>query len=136
MKTNPTRAVVNTIRRGESARNRFARWAGWFGAATTVDQRRFQGTDDPYPDHWGEPPEDWPGPLPETATADSLRAALAELPARWRRVVVLRDVERRSAEEISQAVGVTPAQQRSILNKARELLRAALARSIGQGRDS
>ena len=124
---------MNTIRRGESARNRFVRWARSFGAATTVDQERFQGPDDPYPDHWGNPPEDWPGSLPETATSDSLRAALAELPARWRRVVILRDVEGRSAEEVSQAVGVTGAQQRSILNRARELLRAALARSIGRG---
>jgi RNA polymerase sigma-70 factor (ECF subfamily) len=132
MKTNPTRAVVNTIRRGESAGTRFARWASWFRAATTVDQDRFQGPEDPYPDHWGQPPEDWPTSPSDTAASDALRAGLAELPQRWRRVVVLRDVEGRSADEVSQALGLTAGQQRSILNQARELLRAALGRSLGR----
>ena len=54
------RAVVNIARRGESRGHRFAWWSRWFPPDTTVDPDRFQGEDDPYPDHWKRFPEPWP----------------------------------------------------------------------------
>ena len=145
MKSFLARAVVNIARRGESRGHRFAWWSRWFPPATTVDPDRFQGEGDPYPDHWKRFPEPWPEiPLseesgrPGSATGASasvrLKAALAELPEPWRRVVVLRDVEGASPEQVANEVGLTAEHQNDVLNRARELLRQALGRSLtGEG---
>jgi RNA polymerase sigma-70 factor (ECF subfamily) len=134
MKSFLARAVVNIARRGESRGHRLAWWGRWFPPATTVDPDRFQGEDGPYPDHWKKFPQPWPAIPPSEELAVRLDAALAELPAPWRRVVVLRDVEGVSPEQVADEVGLTPEQQNDVLNRARELLRQALGRSLtGEG---
>ena len=141
MKSFLARAIVNSARRGESRGRRFTWWGRWFPPATTVDSDRFQGEGDPYPDHWKEFPEPWPdirpsaeSPRPRSAAGASaslrLEAALAELPERWRRVVILRDVEGASPEEVADELGLAPEQQNDMLNRARELLRQALGQSL------
>jgi RNA polymerase sigma-70 factor (ECF subfamily) len=52
------------------------------------------------------------------------------LPEQWRQVVILRDVEGRSPAEVSAATGLTAAQQRDVLNRARELLREDLSHRL------
>jgi RNA polymerase sigma-70 factor, ECF subfamily len=53
---------------------------------------------------------------------EALRAAVVALPEQWRQVVILRDVEGRSPAEVSAATGLKAAQQRDVLNRARELV--------------
>ncbi len=56
-----------------------------------------------------------------------LDRALSELPARQRQVVTMRDVCGMSSEEVCAALGISPANQRVLLHRARAVLRAALA---------
>jgi RNA polymerase sigma-70 factor (ECF subfamily) len=99
----------------------------------TVDPGRFRGSDDPYPGHWKEFPAPWTSfpPSPERhALGTELRAlletALTDLPARQRVVITLRDVEGHSAEEVAEALGVTPGNQRVLLHRARAFVRGRL----------
>jgi RNA polymerase sigma-70 factor (ECF subfamily) len=132
-------ALVNTILRGEEPRNRIARWSRWFPARPAVADDRFQGPGDPYPRHWREFPQPWPGPGPadpaDPAVRSQLRDGLAGLPARWRDVVRQRDIEGLAPAEVSERLGITAAQQRAMLNRGRALLRERLARLLAPGRD-
>ena len=55
-----------------------------------------------------------------------LDGALSALPPRQRQVVTMRDVCGMSAEEVCTALGVSPANQRVLLHRARAILRTAL----------
>jgi RNA polymerase sigma-70 factor, ECF subfamily len=56
-----------------------------------------------------------------------LDRAVSALPSRQRQVVTMRDVVGMSAEEVCAALGITPANQRVLLHRARAALRTALA---------
>ena len=126
------RAAANTALRGEEPRNRFARWtARWFARTPTVPESRFQNAGEPFPRHWRSFPTPWPSVDPADAVVqDTLVAAVAELPATWREVVIARDVLGRDAGEVSQRLGLSARQQRAILNRARAMLRERLARRL------
>jgi RNA polymerase sigma-70 factor, ECF subfamily len=127
------RAAANTALRGEEPRNRFARWtARWFARTPTVPESEFQEAGEPFPRHWRRFPDPWPvvdpaGPA-GADVRDTLAAAIEELPATWRAVVIARDALDRDADEVSERLGLTPQQQRVILNRARARLRERLAR--------
>jgi RNA polymerase sigma-70 factor, ECF subfamily len=53
--------------------------------------------------------------------------AVSALPSRQRQVVTMRDVTGMSAEEVCAALGITAANQRVLLHRARAALRTALA---------
>lgn len=131
MKISIARMIANLAARGRALGNRFAWWSRWFPPATTVDADRFQEEGDPYPDHWKKFPRRWPAG--RTVEPETLKAALAELPDPWRQVVILRDVDGRSPAEVSAATGLTAAQQRDVLNRARELLREDVGRRLERG---
>jgi RNA polymerase sigma-70 factor (ECF subfamily) len=133
MKISIARMIANLAARGRALGNRFAWWSRWFPPARTVDADRFQENGDPYPDHWKEFPR--PRPAGRALEPEALRAALAALPDPWRRVVTLRDVDGRSPAEVSAATGLTAEQQRDTLNRARELLREDLGRSLERDGD-
>ena len=88
----------------------------------------------------GEPEElPSPGPGPEQQLLlklDALRVnrAIAELPAGYREVIILRELEDLSYEEISRVAGIPAGTVMSRLFRARALLRAALADGQEQGR--
>lgn len=110
------------------------RWSRWFAPAAAVPATAFQDENDPYPRHWREFPSPWPGGLTDDpAIVAELRDALTELPDSWRDVVLDRDVRHRDPEQIAAERGITPAQQRAILNQARAILRARLARLAERG---
>jgi RNA polymerase sigma-70 factor (ECF subfamily) len=120
------RILVHTARRrgGQEARRPDV------PAGPTVDPDRFRGDDDPWPGHWRDEaaPADW-GPEAALLAGEFrgvLARALAELPARQRAVVELRDVHGLDAEEVCQVLDLTPANQRVLLHRARARLRAAL----------
>jgi DNA-directed RNA polymerase specialized sigma24 family protein len=131
MKAWLARAATNTVLRGEHPRNRVARWSRWFPTTATVDEARFQGADEPHPGHWRRFPRAWPPIDPDDPVIrDTLASGIDALPRRWRAVVVARDVDGRPAAEVSEQHGVTPAQQRAMLNRARAMLRERLAREF------
>jgi RNA polymerase sigma-70 factor, ECF subfamily len=71
-------------------------------------------------------------PAPETVVLSrevllALDRALSALPRKQRQVVTWRDVLGMSAEEVCAALGVSGANQRVLLHRARAVLRAALA---------
>ena len=128
MKISIARMIANVAARGRAVGNRFAWWSRWFPPAPTVDADRFQGESDPYPDHWREFPRPWPAG--HAVDPAALKDALAALPDTWRRIVILRDVEGRSAAEVSAATGLSAEQQRDVLNRARGLLREHLGGAV------
>ena len=69
---------------------------------------------------------------PESAVLSSeiliqLDRAISVLPPRQRQVVTMREISGMSAEEVCAALGISPANQRVLLHRARVALRAALA---------
>jgi RNA polymerase sigma-70 factor (ECF subfamily) len=76
---------------------------------------------------WADPPEHWveaaEGRLEAGKLADRLRALIDELPARQRQVVLLRDVDELSSEEVCSVLAISDGNQRVLLHRARSRLR-------------
>jgi RNA polymerase sigma-70 factor, ECF subfamily len=98
-------------------------------AEAAVDPDRFQRGEDAWPGHWATPPRLWQRPerrLLSLEVRDRLRSALAELPARQRLVVALRDVEGASATEVRDLLALSAENQRVLLHRGRSRLRSLL----------
>jgi RNA polymerase sigma-70 factor, ECF subfamily len=96
----------------------------------TVDVARFQGSHDRFPGGWVSFPERW-DEQPElhflsSEGIEAARQAIASLPPAQCVIVRLRDVEGWSSEEVSEALGITPGNQRVLLHRGRAKVRAAL----------
>jgi RNA polymerase sigma-70 factor, ECF subfamily len=76
---------------------------------------------------WADPPEHWieaaEGRMEAGKLADRVRVCLGELPARQREVVILRDVEEMSSEEVCAVLAISEANQRVLLHRGRSRLR-------------
>jgi RNA polymerase sigma-70 factor (ECF subfamily) len=98
-----------------------------------VDPARFRPFDDPrYPGGWTVPP----APLPEEQllaeeTLARVREAIGRLPPRQQEVILLRDVEGWDPDEVGDALGLTPGNQRVLLHRARSKVRNALEDYLG-----
>lgn len=94
----------------------------------SVDPGRFLSSGQ-WAGHWAVFPEPWPNPV-DGALAVELReqlaAALATLPSRQRAVVVLRDVNGLTSEEVCAILEITAENQRVLLHRGRATLRARL----------
>ena len=108
------------------------------GDEPAVDPSRFARTDVPWVDHWRVPPKPFPddpeGGAMRAELRAQLEAAITDLPEPQRSVLVLRDVEGLSGEEVCNALGLTDTNQRVLLHRARSKLRALLERSFEEGR--
>jgi RNA polymerase sigma-70 factor, ECF subfamily len=136
MKAWLARATANTVLRGKQPRNRIARWSRWFPRTPTVAASRFQGTDEPYPRHWRKFPDPWRALDPaDPDVRDTLAEAIDELPRPWRGVLIDRDVLDRGATEIGEQRGLTPQQERAMLNRARARVRERLAQRLARRGD-
>jgi RNA polymerase sigma-70 factor (ECF subfamily) len=96
----------------------------------SVAAERFQGSAERFPGGWRQFPTDW-ATLPEERllareTLDRVDAAIRELPVRQQEVIVLRDVEGWSSEEVCEALELTAVNQRVMLHRARSHVRARL----------
>ncbi|MCM2422626.1 RNA polymerase sigma factor [Streptomyces sp. RKAG293] len=96
-----------------------------------VDPSRFQAADDPHPRHWTSSgkPKPWETPEGHALRGEArvvITAALAELPARLRTVITLRDVEGYDSQEVCTLLGISPGNQRVLLHRARAAVRARL----------
>jgi RNA polymerase sigma-70 factor (ECF subfamily) len=94
-----------------------------------VDPDRFQKDDEAWPGHWATPPRPWQKPerrLLSLEARDKFKEALAQLPERQRLIVVLRDIEGLSAEEVCDLLELSQENQRVLLHRGRSRLRAFL----------
>jgi RNA polymerase sigma-70 factor (ECF subfamily) len=95
-----------------------------------VDPERFQGADGRFPGGWAAFPTTW-DTVPEERlvareTLELVDAAIKRLPPRQQEVIVLRDVEGWSPEEVCHALELSAANQRVLLHRARSRVRASL----------
>jgi RNA polymerase sigma-70 factor (ECF subfamily) len=101
----------------------------------SVDPDRFQKDHDAWPGHWATPPRPWQTPDRRVLSLEArehLKRALEQLPERHRAVVVLRDVEGYSADEVCELLDLSQENQRVLLHRARSRLRVALAEYVGE----
>jgi DHA2 family multidrug resistance protein-like MFS transporter len=101
---------------------------------------RFLPPDHPeWPGHWETPPVAWEAfgvRLDGTDSLEQARLALAEMPEGLRQVILLRDVEGRTPDQVREALDLSPDDERAMLHKARGLVRARLERYFeGGGND-
>ena len=100
----------------------------------SVDPGRFQdGT--PAAGFWSAPPESWTG-IPEDRllsgeTREIVDEAIGALPDQQRAVITLRDIKGFTAQEACDLLGVTEANQRVLLHRARSKVRARLEEYLG-----
>jgi len=102
-----------------------------------VDADRFRADGHRWAGHWAAAPSDWTA-LPEDRllsreTLAQVRAAIDTLPPRQAEVLVLRDVEGWSPEEVCAALEITDGNQRILLHRARSKVRAAVADYLAEG---
>jgi RNA polymerase sigma-70 factor (ECF subfamily) len=87
-----------------------------------VDPSRFDASGS-----WADPPERWieaaEGRIEAGKLADRIRARIDELPARQRQVVILRDIEEMSSEDVCAVLAISDANQRVLLHRGRSRLR-------------
>jgi RNA polymerase sigma-70 factor (ECF subfamily) len=99
-------------------------------AGPAVDRARFDASG-----AWMSPPQHWVEDSEERLLAEGLaeqiQAALGELPARQREVVMLRDVDGLSGREVCDALEISEANQRVLLHRGRSQLRQALESELG-----
>jgi RNA polymerase sigma-70 factor (ECF subfamily) len=101
----------------------------------SVPPDRFVGDGERWAGHWSEPPAPWPDARVESAELVALvREALATLPEAQRNVMSLRDVDGWDAPEVCEALGISEANQRVLLHRARSKVRAFVEARMGEGR--
>ncbi len=93
-----------------------------------VDPTRFNARG-----RWTSPPQPWEDDTPEALllrreTRAQLEAAIEALPPRQRTVLVLRDIEGVAPDEVCGMLGLSDANQRVLLHRARAALQRALER--------
>ncbi|HEY7592456.1 MAG TPA: sigma-70 family RNA polymerase sigma factor [Actinophytocola sp.] len=140
LKTWVYRILVNTAKRRRDRESRTVPWSslGPGDQGPTVDPERFQRPGEPYPGHWRAFPAPWPRPEQHALAAETrsrIAAAVDRLPARQRVVLVLRDVEGYTSDEVCSILEVSAANQRVLLHRARAFVRAELERYFADTRD-
>ena len=121
--------ILTNIAKTRGVREQRAVPMSSLGDEPTVDPDRFRGPEDQYPGGWRVFPVSWPSPEEAAVTADTTERVsrmIAELPERQRLVIGLRDVHGFSSAEVCDLLGLTPANQRVLLHRARASVRAGL----------
>jgi len=98
----------------------------------TVDPARFDAHG-----QWADPLEPWPEESDDRLEAATwlpiLKSALDDLPSRQRQVVMLRDVEGLSNDEVCGVLGISGGNQRILLHRGRTRLREILEAELKKG---
>jgi RNA polymerase sigma-70 factor (ECF subfamily) len=93
----------------------------------SVSPERFHPAGEPGAGAWSAPPEPWPEDRVLAAeTRAAIERAIEELPPMQRAVVWMRDVEGWTSEEVAGALDISPGNQRVLLHRGRQRVRAAL----------
>ena len=101
----------------------------------SVDPERFLDDGHPrWPGHWSQPPEAWDeDALVSRETLETIAAAMERLPPMQRAVMTMRDVEGLGSDETCQVLGISEANQRVLLHRARSKVRKALESYLHEG---
>jgi RNA polymerase sigma-70 factor (ECF subfamily) len=93
-----------------------------------VPPERFLGESHPrWAGHWSRPPEAWSDEqLVSRETLQAIARAMEALPPMQRAVMTMRDVEGLESGETCQVLGISEANQRVLLHRARSKVRGAL----------
>jgi DNA-directed RNA polymerase specialized sigma24 family protein len=95
---------------------------------------RFVPPDDPeWPGHWANPPAAWDAlgvAVNGAGALEQARQAIAQMPPALRQVIVLRDVEGATPNEVQRALDLRPDDELALLHQARGLVRARLERYL------
>ena len=120
------RILINTARRRAAREGRSVPFSAVIGSdEPPVDPARFQ-REGPWVGHWVEFPSDPAERVLGAEVREHISRAIADLRSPQREVIVLRDVEGWSPEEVSNALELTPGNQRVLLHRARSKVRADL----------
>jgi len=93
----------------------------------SVSPENFRPAGEPGAGAWSTPPEPWPeDQLLATETRQVIERAIDELPPLQRAVVWMRDVEGWTSEDVQEALDISAANQRVLLHRGRQRVRAAL----------
>jgi len=93
----------------------------------SVSPDQFHPAGEPGAGAWSVAPEPWPeDQLLAGETRRVIEAAIEELPPLQRAVVCMRDVEGLPSEDVTEALGITPGNQRVLLHRGRQRVRAAI----------
>jgi RNA polymerase sigma-70 factor (ECF subfamily) len=99
-------------------------------AGPSVDPARFRGGNDPWAAHWAAPPSSWEDVPEHRLLAGETRRVIDEsigaLPPMQAQVITLRDVEGWNSDDVCGLLGISEANQRVLLHRARSKVRAAL----------
>ncbi|MFN8454938.1 MAG: sigma-70 family RNA polymerase sigma factor [Anaerolineae bacterium] len=104
-------------------------------AEPAVEPERFNPPHHPrWPHHWAVAPASWET-IPEQhflsqETRAYLEQAIAELPPSQRQVIMLRDIEGWTSDEVCTVLGLSEANQRVLLHRARSKVRRALEKYL------
>jgi RNA polymerase sigma-70 factor, ECF subfamily len=136
LKTWIFRIVLNAARTRAAREQRVipfsATGAAWAeGAEPAVEPERFRGGDEQWPGGWVSFPPSW-GEAPEQRLVAAevrqlLSKSIEQLPPAQREVVVLRDVQGWTAQEVCHVLELSEANQRVLLHRGRSKLRRGLA---------
>jgi RNA polymerase sigma-70 factor, ECF subfamily len=98
----------------------------------TVPEERFRGEGELWAGHWARPPAAWADDQLASAEAAALaRQAIETLPPAQRTVITLRDVDGWESSEVCELLGISEANQRVLLHRARAKVRAILEERLG-----
>ena len=97
---------------------------------SAVDRARFDADG-----HWSTPPVAWTDEIENRLDAagltERIHAAIDALPAGQREVVVLRDVDGLSSEDVCDLLDITDGNQRVLLHRGRARIRRVLEQQVG-----
>ncbi len=95
-----------------------------------VDPDRFQTAEQEWPGNWASLPSNWQEQPEQRLLSQEIRThiekAIAALPPSQREVIILRDIEGWTSEETCRLLGLSEANQRVLLHRARSKVRRAL----------
>jgi RNA polymerase sigma-70 factor, ECF subfamily len=104
------------------------------GGPSVEPERFFPTGESRWAGHWASPPQKWEdmpeGHLVSKETRGVIQAAIDSLPHMQAQVIALRDVEGWSPEEVCGLLGISDANQRVLLHRARSKVRAELERYL------
>jgi RNA polymerase sigma-70 factor (ECF subfamily) len=120
------------VNRARSAGVRESRSVAVGDVEPAVDGARFDAAG-----RWSAPPRPWAEESDERLLAESLAGRIwetvEELPARQREVLMLRDVDGLTSEEVCAVLDISEGNQRVLLHRGRSRLRQALENELGGG---
>ncbi|NNJ10131.1 sigma-70 family RNA polymerase sigma factor [Chloroflexales bacterium ZM16-3] len=107
------------------------------GDESAVDPDQFLPPGHEYAGWWSRQPQSWDAVPESRLLAQETRAkiddAISALPPSQRTVITLRDIEGWASAEVCEALGITEANQRVLLHRARSKVRGALASYLSEG---